>query len=259
MLPDADTGYEARFDFPSGAAVTTFYLLASLPRTGSTYLSHLLWGTGCLGAPLEYLNFDPESPYGHAHASPEAQQVLWDRALATRTSPNGVFGTKCFPVQMEALQETNPRLLSAVFTALMRRPGTQRIVYLLRRDRSAHAASFARAALSGVWREEQEAHLAHRLDYSHEALADIDRGIDRMAAVWEHNFRQLGIDPLRLWYEDVVADPAAAVAQVAVYLGVTLDPAAAIPVPEIRKQSAPEIADWAARYAESKAGPTAEG
>lgn len=252
MLPDADTGYEAKFDFPSGTPIRNFYLLASVPRTGSTWLSHLLWGTGCLGAPLEYLNFDPESPYASAHGSPEAQQQHWQHALDTRTSPNGVFGVKCFPVQMEALQATNPRLLSAVFNALMRQPGTRKIIYLARRDRSAHAASFARAALSGVWREEQEAQLAHRLDYSHEALADVDRGIDRMAAVWEHNFRQLGIAPLRLWYEDALADPAGTIAQVADYLDVAIDPAAAVAVPEIRKQSAPESANWARQYAETK-------
>lgn len=250
-----ETGYEPKFDFPHGTPIQTFYLLASVPRTGSTWLSHLLWQTGCLGAPLEYLNFDPEGPYGHAHASPTAQQQLWQDALAARTSPNGVFGAKCFPVQLEALQESNPRLLSAVITALMRQPGSKRIVYLMRRNRSAHAASFARAALSGVWREEQEAGLAQRPDYSEEALVSVDRGIDRMAAVWERTFRQLGIEPLRLWYEDAIADPETAKTQVAAYLGIPLDPAAAIAVPEVRKQSAPEIAAWADRYAESKAPP----
>jgi LPS sulfotransferase NodH len=252
MLPDMDTGYEPKFDFPRGRRIETYYLLASVPRTGSTYVSHLLWGTGCLGAPLEYLNFDAEGPYGYAHGSPEAQQQLWEEALDKRTSPNGVFGVKCFPVQMGALQDDNPRLLSAVISGLMKAPGTRRIVYLGRRDRAAHSASFARAALSGVWREEQEANLQHRPQYSEQALASVDRDLDRMEEVWERTFRQLQIEPLRLWYEDVVADPAAAVAQVAAYLGVTIDPAAAIPVPPVKKQTAPEIGAWAQRYAASR-------
>jgi LPS sulfotransferase NodH len=251
MLPEMETGYEPKFDFPARAP-GTFYLIATMPRTGSTWLSHLLWATGCLGAPLEYLNFEAEGPYGFAHGSPEAQQQLWEAALRTRTSPNGVFGAKVFPVQMQALQEGNPPLFSAVIGALMRSPGSQRIVYLQRRDRAAHSASFARAALSGVWREEQEANLQHRPDYSQDALVEVDRGIDQMAAVWERTFRQLSIAPLRLWYEDAVARPGEAVAQVAAYLGVTIDPAAAVPVPPVHKQSAPEIGAWAERYAKAR-------
>ena len=80
-----DTGYEARFDFPHRAtAPSRPYLLATVPRSGSTYLSHVLWRTGCLGAPLEYLNFDPSGTYGHASASPSEQQRLWGTFMRSR-------------------------------------------------------------------------------------------------------------------------------------------------------------------------------
>ncbi|MES2441218.1 MAG: Stf0 family sulfotransferase [Pseudomonadota bacterium] len=257
MLGGIDTGYEPGFDFPPGGRPTSlFYMIATLPRTGSTWLSHLLWGTGCLGAPLEYLNFDAEGPYGFAANDAAAQQRLWGEALDRRTSPNGVFGVKCFPVQLQTLAGTNPQLLSAVMSGVLTGRVPRRIVYLLRRDRAAHIASFARAAMSGVWREEQEAGLARPLDYSQEALDSVGQGIDLMASVWEAMFRDLRIDPLRLWYEDVVARPAEAAAQVAAYLGIPLDPAAAVPVPEIRKQTGAEIGDWAQRYAQSKADPS---
>ena len=49
-------------------------------------------------------------------------------------------------------------------------------------------------------------------------------------------------------------DAAGAVRQVAEYLGVTLDPAAAIAVPEVRKQDEGESLRWAARYAEGRRG-----
>jgi LPS sulfotransferase NodH len=248
-----DTGYERKFDLPPCPGPRTFYMIATVPRTGSTYLSHLLWGSGCLGVPLEYLNFDPEGPYGHASGSPEAQHQLWRDALERRTTPNGVFGLKCFPVQMAALQDHNPRLLADVIARLMRDPGTRRIVYLGRRDRAAHTVSFTRAALSGVWREEQEADLKSRPEYSETALTSVDQGIDQMTAMWERTFRQLQIEPLRIWYEDVVARPEEAVAQVAHYLGVAIDPAAAIAVPPVKKQTASELAPWTRRYAQWKA------
>ena len=247
MLGDIETGYEPEFDFTAPGRPQHFYMIATLPRTGSTWLSHLLWGTGCLGAPLEYLNFDPAGPWGHAANDPATQQQLWLNAVQARTSPNGVFGVKCFPVQLQMLAGVNPGLLDEVMRALL---SNRRAIFLQRRDRAAHTASFARAAMSGVWREEQEAGQTH--DYSREKLEEVEQGIDLMTNLWEAMFRDLKIEPLRLWYEDAVADPAGTARQVAAYLGVPLDPAAAVPVPAVQKQSAPDIADWAQRYAQSK-------
>ncbi len=247
MLLDIDTGYEGKFDFPRRAAEPELvYMLASIPRTGSTYLSHLLWETGCLGAPLEYLNFEPTGPYFFASHSAENQTRLWRTLLHRRASPNGVFGFKCFPVQLQALKRDNPALLAALH------PG--RIVYLDRRDRTAHIVSYARANLTGVWRKEQETDRSEPARYSQEALEMAERGIEVQAAGWEKMFRERGIEPLRLYYEDVVASPAEAQRQVADHLGVALDPAAAVRVPPVLKQSHAGSEDWASRYASSRGG-----
>jgi LPS sulfotransferase NodH len=245
MLEVEESGYEGKFDFPRrDRRPDMAYMLATIPRTGSTYLSHLLWRTGCLGAPLEYLNFDKEGPYFFAHKSQEEQLWLWRSVLRRRTSPNGVFGFKCFLMQLQALRESNPTLLSEV------RP--KRVVYLGRRDRIAHSVSYARASMSGVWRAEQEKGGMPELRYSQEALEMAENGLEAQAAGWDEMFRGLGIEPLRLWYEDVVADPVGAARQVADYVGVPLLPNAEVRVPAILKQSASETASWAARYAESK-------
>ncbi|HEX5181897.1 MAG TPA: Stf0 family sulfotransferase [Allosphingosinicella sp.] len=246
MLLDVETGYEGKFDFPlREEAPDIVYMLASVPRTGSTYLGHLLWRTGCLGAPLEYLNFDPTGPYFFASHSAENQDRLWKSLLHRRTSPNGVFGFKIFPIQLQGLGQSNPALLASL------RPG--RIVYLDRRDRTAHIVSYARANLSGVWRQEQEKDLTAPPSYSEEALDMAARGIAVQAAGWEKMFRERGIDPLRLWYEDVVERPDEAARQVADYLGVALIPGAQVPVPAVLKQSNRGAEDWATRYAQAKA------
>jgi LPS sulfotransferase NodH len=251
VLVDLETGYEGRFDFPRRAAGPEIvYMLASVPRTGSTYFSHLLWQTGCLGAPLEYLNFEKTGPYFFASHSPENQMQLWSSLLHRRTSPNGVFGFKMFPGQLQELHRTNPGLLAAL------RP--RRIVYLGRRDRIAHVVSYARANLSGVWREEQESDLKEPPRYSQEALDMAERGIEAQAEFWETTFRERGVEPLRLWYEDVVAEPAQAVRQVADYLGVAIAPGAEVRVPAVLKQSAAGSEDWATRYERSR-GPAARG
>ena len=238
MLVDIDTGYEGKFDFPARAQGPEIsYLLASAPRAGSTHFSHVLWRTGCLGAPLEYLNFEPLGPYGFAAASTSLQQQLWRSVLRRRCSPNGVFGLKAFPAQLEQLQQMNPPLLEDVLATVLPRDRPRRIVYLRRRDRVAQAVSYARASLSGVWRKEQEGAGPARIEYSQEALKSAEQGIVFQEGVWERMFSDLRIEPLRVWHEDVLASAEAAARQVADYVGVTIEPQAAVQVPEIEKQS----------------------
>jgi LPS sulfotransferase NodH len=64
-------------------------------------------------------------------------------------------------------------------------------------------------------------------------------------------YRDIGIIPLVLWFEDVLAEPGAAVAQVGNYLGVSIDPAAAVDVPRIEKQSEKGAMAWKERHAGS--------
>lgn len=248
-----DSGYEGRFDFPPRSArPERTYLLASIPRAGSTYLSHALWRTGCLGAPLEYLNFEQAGPYGFASKSPSMQRQLWQSVLKRRCSPNGVFGLKVFPIQLELLNHDNPALLEEVLSVMLPKAGERRIVYLRRRDRVAQTVSYARASMSGVWRKEQEDDGAPPIEYSQEALDSAERGIAFQEEVWARMFADLCIAPLELWHEDVLADPSATARQVADYLGVKIDPASIIKVPEIVKQSEGTSRGWVERYAASQ-------
>ena len=166
MLTDIETGYEGKFDFPGRQQKPALaYLLASVPRAGSTHFSHLLWRTGCLGAPLEYLNFEGAGPYGFAAAAASLQHELWRSVLRRRCSPNGVFGLKVFPPQLEALQKSNPELLSNVLATMLPRDAPRHVIYLRRRDRVAQTVSLARASLSGIWRQDQEKAGAAPLQY----------------------------------------------------------------------------------------------
>jgi LPS sulfotransferase NodH len=252
MLEGIETGYEARYDFPHRpASPRRVYMLASVPRSGSTLLSHLLWESGCLGAPLEYLNFLPQGPYSFAHASAEAQMRTWQGVLHRRTSPNGVFGVKCFPLQLRELQQRNPPLLMEVLNLLLLRNPNPRVVRLKRRDTLAHSISYARAALSGIWRREQEASGGVKVEYSRKAVEDARALIEHAEGEWDLLFGELGVEPLTLWHEDVVERPAEAARAVASFLDVELEPEAAISIPRVEKQSASDGALWADRYASS--------
>jgi LPS sulfotransferase NodH len=246
-----ETGYEAKFNFPPyRGAPARPYLLASVPRSGSTYVSHLLWQTGCLGAPLEYGNFEPAGPYGHAAQSAAEQRRLWRTALEHRTSPNGVFGLKGFPGQFEELQQSNPALLGEIMRTIVPSRETGRIVLFRRRDRTAHAISYARAMLSGIWRAEQERGGRAEPDYSRVAVERAERMIEIQERAWQAMLADLKIVPLELWYEDTLADPAATSQAVADHLGVEIDPAAAVMVPPIERQSQQGARDWVKRHKE---------
>lgn len=253
MLQGIETGYEGKFDFPSRSVPPQrCYMLASVPRTGSTYLSHLLWQTGCLGAPLEYLNFDPAGPYFFAATSAENQDWLWQSVVRRRTSPNGIFGVKCFPSQMQILQEANAQLLQQVLALLTGGEGGAKVVLLNRRDRDAHAISYARAILSGVWRKEQEASGKTEVGFSRVAVERARQTLDAQEAAWAEMFAELRIDPLVLEYEEVVADPDAAVSAVASYVGAVIAPGARVEIPSIERQSEADSRAWAERYATAK-------
>lgn len=253
MLKGIETGYEEKFDFPfRDAPPEKVYVLASVPRSGSTYLSHLLWRTGCLGAPLEYLNFLPAGHYGFASDSPQKQIEIWESVLHRRTSPNGVFGIKCFPMLISLLFRSNPRLYSQATAMLMPSDRSARVVRLKRRDRLAHAISFARATRSGIWRQEQEPPEGIAVDFSRAAVDQAMAELERAEMGWDPLFASLQAEPLTLWHEDVVDRPDDAVRKVADFLNVWIDPSLAVGVPEVRKQARSDSDVWAKRYREER-------
>lgn len=249
-LEGIETGYEERYDFAYREGPPERpYMLATVPRTGSSYFSHLLWRTGCLGAPLEYLNFVPTGPARFAIAQAEKQAELWRSMLHLRTSPNGVFGVKCFSLQMRELQQRNPDLLREVFSTLLLRGAETRVVRLKRRDRVAHAISYARAAMSGIWRKEQEAAGGVSVEYSRQAVDQASAHLDQQESDWDALFNELRIEPLTLWYEDVRENPDAAIRSVAAFLGVELEPSAALAIPQVEKQAEEDSKHWRELYA----------
>ena len=60
----------------------------------------------------------------------------------------------------------------------------------------------------------------------------------------------LRIAPLELWYEDVLASPAATLDAVAGYLGVEIDPAVVVKVPPIERQAQQGAREWSRRHRE---------
>jgi trehalose 2-sulfotransferase len=253
-LEGITTGYETRFDFQQYTGMPPVrYLLASIPRAGSTWLSHQLWASGCLGAPLEYCNFEPG---GHGHEAAQdlaAQVAVWRRSWRFRTSPNGVYGLKAFPAMLHELQHRNPPLLAEIMRIMAGPESQRKMVRLRRRNRDAHAISYARASLSGIWRKEQEGRpgsLLEEPEFSAVAVERCRKSLELQDAAWDQMCAELCITPLELWFEDVLADPEQAIGDVCTYLGVVCDPTAIVNVPLIEQQAQAGSRDWARKLAQ---------
>lgn len=73
----------------------TRYMVASIPRSGSTYFCLQMWRQGVFGAPMEYINFPRLRRLIDRLGSGDVVRH-WRRVQRVRTTPNGVFGYKSF-------------------------------------------------------------------------------------------------------------------------------------------------------------------
>jgi LPS sulfotransferase NodH len=107
-------------------------------------------------------------------------------------------------------------------------------VLLLRRDRLRQAVSYHRAITSNVWWQHDHARgvPATYPDVRH--ILDLHDLLESQERAWRRYFRRSGIEPLTLHYEDVVANPAAAVRAIAAHVGVATD---VEPIVHLRRQA----------------------
>ena len=212
------------------------YAICTTGRTGSNWLCALLSSTGLLGHPREYFNCaarrqfdDPDYP-----AEP-AGQIR--RILSMGATPNGIYGLKVFPPQLEAVTPTCP------WTELL---PNLRFIWLQRQDLLGQAISAARASQTGQFRSSVPASGVTR--YDGDLIRHLLATAIREQARWAFFFARTGIAPLPLHYEEVVSDPQGSVDRIASLIG-WREPAPIRPEPiEFRVQRDAVTEDWRARF-----------
>jgi LPS sulfotransferase NodH len=183
------------------------YIICATPRSGSYFLCDLLRSTGVLGRPHEY--FEPAAM--RRHGAPDYPDDLARQIAMARTfgcTANGVFGTKLFPSQIDA------RALQTIMAGF----GNPVLIFLEREDLLGQAISQTRAAQAHWF----TASPAPRFDAA--LIRDHLELLVRWNAEWRLCFTRRGIVPLRVSYEQVMADPDDAVAQIARALGLEPPP-----------------------------------
>lgn len=143
---------------------------------------------------------------------------------ASGTTSNGVFSAKIMGIYLDAvlgkLRETlqmaespDGELLSAVFPKA-------RYLYLVRRDKAAQSVSLAKALMTGSWRSDMEQREVSVEDYDFNFINDLYSQFLAAEIRAEELFRELGVPPLRLYYEDMAKELDQIVTRIYSFMGI---------------------------------------
>jgi len=231
--------YQSEFDFPTFPSQRrTEYMLATVPRSGSTHLAVELWRTGVLGAPMEYAN-PPYIAMLRSRLAGDTDIVrYWNDVRDLRTSPNGIFGYKMFIANYLQCEELHP--------ALLREIAPDKVIFLTRRDVLQQSISLLRATQTKAW-----FHGIENLKEPEYSYGDIKSGvlqIQQDVETWQKIFALGGASVYPVLYEDLQVDEAKVVAGICAYLGVAYDPSSFLDIPRMSVQRTRESMDWKQRF-----------
>jgi LPS sulfotransferase NodH len=265
------------------------YLVCATPRSGSTLLCHLLDGTGVAGHPAEYFEalqhsglprqpveyFDRERhaniverlafrempdersrPTPNPLWSPETYDRYLAWAIEQGTTPNGVFGAKLmwgylgdFAQLLRGIDGLEglrvPQLFDAVFPNLS-------YVQITRTDKVRQAVSLWKAVQTQAWRRDRDAGdtAAVEPEFSFRAINYLVRMLTAHDASWDAYFLGLGLEPLKVTYEELAERPEPVVRNVLDHLGIDAPDPLDIGAPRLAAQADELSEEWVRRVHE---------
>jgi trehalose 2-sulfotransferase len=264
------------------------YLVCATPRSGSTLLCHLLDQTGIAGHPEEYFEalrhsgvprrpheyFDPERhtniierlafrelPDGTAHRpnplwQPDRYERYLSWALEQGTTANGVFGAKLmwgylgdFADLLRGIEGNAgrpvPELLARTFPDL-------RYLQITRKDKVRQAVSLWKAVQTQSWRRDSAGDPGPAIEpvFSFRAINFLVRQLTAHDASWDAYFLGLGLQPLKITYEELADAPDPVVRRVLAHLDVPAPADLALDAPALRVQADARSEEWVRRVHE---------
>lgn len=212
------------------------YAICTVPRSGSNFVGQVLASTGMLGRPLEYFNGPGRRHFDDPTYPDEPEQQI-GRILSNGATPNGIYALKLFPFQLDAVQE------KISWTKLL---PELHFVFLVRRDLLGQALSWSRAIQTVQYRHNQKPQANPNYDASH--IMKCLHDIARLNARWEVYFAANGISPLKLVYEDILADPQDGVDAVARLVGLQTSPPVDMAKITLQRQSDELSGQWRQQF-----------
>ncbi|MEP3279923.1 MAG: Stf0 family sulfotransferase [Stappiaceae bacterium] len=240
------------------------YIICATTRSGSTLLCRLLSETKVAGNPNSYFHVPSVSAWMRALNVTDQQTASEKENLETvieaaRLAGRGgtdIFGLrlmrKSFDFLMEKLALLHPGLPSdaARFEAAFGRTG---YIHLTRSDKVAQAVSLVMATQTGLWHKASDGTELERTAPPQEPTYNADEIAGHVAELksydgdWEQWFEQQRIDPIRVSYEELSANPGDTLRQILMRLG--LDPEMAKGIsPGVAKLADETSRSWVERF-----------
>jgi LPS sulfotransferase NodH len=182
-------------------------------------------------------------------------ETYLDRVIAGATTPNGVFGAKVHwahflnlvaKTELPAMAPASPaERLHQYFPGL-------RYIHLVRRNAVARAISHYRAKKTDRWQRDwqsatDDASGEGEPGFDFDQIESFIRLGEAEDATWRQFFREHGIRPVELSYEELVADLEGTVRRVLTFLGISSENIKVTP-PSLRKQADESSREWEVRY-----------
>jgi LPS sulfotransferase NodH len=149
----------------------------------------------------------------------------WSTIQQLRTSPNGVFGYKMFT--------SNYIEIARRATHLLKRLTPNYIIYLLRRDILGQAISYSRAQRSNNWFKGLS-EINEKYDFNH--IRSCILSIKNQRKCWEDIFNLTEVQPIRVFYEDILISESSVISLIADSIGAHFNKKNILPIPTIDKQ-----------------------
>jgi LPS sulfotransferase NodH len=214
------------------------FVIANSPRTGSHWLCEGLLAHGAVVD--EYFNVENVLERAGARAITRLEDYCGD--VLREFAIDGVFGVQ------GGLQVLTPLLCAKEFPEFA---DQWRFVYLKRENTLRQAISRFIARETGVWQSYQDGERTlEDGDFDGAAIAALKRRCEDLQTFWEETFEAYGIEPLRVTYEQLLADKEAVCARVAAYLDLQGPPItdARFLHPPLERQSTSLNRQWARRF-----------
>lgn len=249
------------------------YFICATPRSGSTLLCDLLSNTKIAGQPASYYRRQsiPNWTRRLDITTPDQPASLtFEQNYLDAVKSKGTCGTNLFSLRLmwETVSELSTRMdalfpgLSSDTARFEKAFGRTCYPHLSRQDKIAQAVSRLKAEQTGLWHVAPDGTERERTappqvpEYDAARIAMFETESIRHDAAWNQWFEKNQIEPVRITYEALSADPSAVLKQILTILG--QDPTIAENIKVGTAKMADTISNnWSARFkAEKKNSPT---
>jgi len=232
------------------------YVVCAIPRSGSNLLTDGLHATRRAGRPKQFFLRKSELDFAATHnldLRAGFAAYVRDISVVTATS-NEVFGFKLMSWYLDDFLgrlrgtgafgdagTTDLDLLRNAFPRL-------KFVHVFRRHKLRQALSKARAHQTGLWKVQEGKTVQREPQFDAELIEQCLKESEEQERLWGQFFERIGIDPLRVEYENLCEDYEANIRRVLNFLQISL-PRRTFIGPPVTVRQADEISrTWEERF-----------